>query len=37
MIIALWNQIINAWNFILRAQERRVDEMIRTGRIPRYF
>jgi hypothetical protein len=29
--------IISAWNFMLAAQERRVADMIRTGRIPRYF
>jgi hypothetical protein len=29
--------IITVWNFILKAQERRVEEMIRTGRIPKYF
>jgi hypothetical protein len=29
--------LVTAWNFILKAQERRVEDMIRTGRIPRYF
>jgi hypothetical protein len=25
------------WTFVLKARERQVEEMIRTGRIPRYF
>jgi hypothetical protein len=29
--------LVSVWNFILKAQERRVEEMIRTGRIPKYF
>ena len=29
--------IVSVWNFLLVARERQVAEMIRTGRIPRYF
>jgi hypothetical protein len=29
--------LVSVWNFILKARERQVEEMIRTGRIPRYF
>jgi hypothetical protein len=29
--------LISFYNFILEARTRQVEEMIRTGRIPRYF
>ena len=29
--------LVSVWNFILTARERQVEEMIRTGRIPKYF
>jgi len=29
--------LVSLWNFILVAREKQVEEMIRTGRIPRYF
>jgi hypothetical protein len=29
--------LVSVWNFLIRARERQVEEMIRTGRIPRYF
>lgn len=29
--------LVSVWNFLIQARERQVDEMIRSGRIPRYF
>jgi len=29
--------LVSIYNFILESRTRQVDEMIRTGRIPRYF
>jgi hypothetical protein len=29
--------LVSIWNFVIRARERQVEEMIRTGRIPKYF
>jgi hypothetical protein len=35
--ISMITLLVSVWNFILKARERQVEEMIRTGRIPRYF
>jgi hypothetical protein len=29
--------LVSFYNFVLKSRERQVEEMIRTGRIPRYF